>query len=152
MKRRPYFKKFCKPLLVPLLLAAAAPASAKSIGKDQVNIRSGPSLNSDIIFVAPLGYPIEIEKQVNNWALFHDWQNNNGWVYKPLISNVKTAVILVDKANLRSSAGRKARVVATAALGEIYKVLSKKGNWSKLGYFHGGSALGWIRNDLVFGE
>nr|WP_321468134.1 SH3 domain-containing protein [uncultured Desulfobulbus sp.] len=139
-------------LIAPMVIGLAGSLEAKSIGKDQVNIRSGPALNSKIIFTAPLGYPIKVEKEENNWSYFRDWQNNTGWVYKPLVSNIDTAVILVEKANVRSKATTNSKVVAVAEMGEIYTLLGKTGNWVKLGYYHGGAALGWIRDDLVFGE
>jgi len=107
MKRSPDFRKICIGLLFALLPVAVVPASAKSFGGDGAGIRSRPSLNSGIIFAAPLGHPSRIEKNVQNWTLFHDWQKSNGWVYKPLVADVKTAVILVGKANIRSFAGRK---------------------------------------------
>ncbi len=150
MKKRRYVKIICGSLLVFPLLVIAAPTSAKCIGTDQANIRSGPSLSSDIIFSVPLGYPIEIEKEKGGWTLVYDWQSNRGWVFKPLILDTKTAVILVNKANIRNSANQGAAVVGAAEKGEIYKVLSQEGNWSKLGYFEGDSFLGWVRNDFVF--
>jgi SH3-like domain-containing protein len=153
VKKKNGISKFCASLLIaPMVMALAGSAHGNSIGKDEVNIRSQPSLNSDILFTLPLGYPIEIEKEADNWAFFRDWQDNTGWVYKPLISDTKTAVILVDKANVRSAASPKATVVASAVLGEIYTILTREGNWVKLGYYHGGTALGWIRDDLVFGD
>jgi SH3-like domain-containing protein len=139
-------------LAAPIVLALAGSPEAKSIGKDQVNIRSEPSLSSPIIFTAPLGYPIEIKKEVNNWTFFYDWQNTSGWVYKPLVSNVDTAVILVDKANIRSTSTLESKVVNVAQLGEIYRIIAKEDNWVQLGYFHGGTELGWVRSDLVFGD
>ncbi|MDD2466761.1 MAG: SH3 domain-containing protein [Desulfobulbus sp.] len=139
-------------IIAPLVLGLAGSLEAKSIGKDQVNIRSAPNLNSKIVFTVPLGYPIKVEKEADNWSFFHDWQNNTGWVYKPLISDIDTAVILVEKANIRSQANLKSKVAAIAEMGEIYTILGKEGNWVKLGYYHGGSELGWIRDDLVFGD
>ncbi|MEM5789290.1 MAG: SH3 domain-containing protein [Syntrophobacteraceae bacterium] len=126
-------------------------AFAKCIGKDQVNVRSGPSLQSRIILHAPLGYPIKIEKTKGDWVLCRDWENNVGWVHKPLVSDEKTVVVLVN-ANIRSSAGKQYGVLAKAGKGDIYKMIARKGNWIQLGYFFGDEPLGWIRSDLVFGE
>lgn len=139
-------------LLTPLILALAGSTHGKSIGKDQVNIREQPNLNSPILFTAPLGYPIEIKKESGKWIYLNDWQNNNGWVYKSLVSDIDTAVILVDKANIRSTASLNASVVTTAKLGEIYSILAKDNNWVKLGYYESGTTVGWIRDDLIFGE
>jgi SH3-like domain-containing protein len=138
--------------LCVVLLAAPALAATKSIGKDEVNVRSGPSLRESIVFKAPLGYPIEIQKKKGDWVYFRDWVNNRGWVHKDLISDVPTAVITVKKANVRSGPGTKDSVVAEVSEGEIYKILKRKGQWVEIGYYHGSDTVGWIRNDLVFGE
>ena len=139
-------------IIAPLALGLAGPLGAKSIGKDQVNIRSGPSLNSNILSTVPLGYPVKVEKETDNWSYFHDWQQKTGWVHTSLISDIATAVILVEKANVRNAAGMNGKVEGTAVQGEIYKILDKEGKWVKLGYYHGGEVVGWIRDDLIFGD
>ena len=135
-----------------LLLLAAQTAPAKSIAKDETNIRSGPNLQDEILFTVPRGYPIEVERREGQWTQFRDWQNNTAWVYTPLVSDINTAVITADKANVRSKASLKSQVVTSAEMGEIYKVLGKKGDWVQLGYYDNSSPVGWIRHDLVFGE
>lgn len=139
-------------ILAPLALALATSVDGKCIGKENVNIREQPSTNSAILFVAPLGYPIEIKNENGDWLYFRDWQNSNGWVNKSLVSDIDTVVVLVEKANIRSSATVNSNVVATAEQGEIYTILSRDNNWVKLGYYQSGSSVGWIRDDLVFGE
>ncbi|MGI6655318.1 MAG: SH3 domain-containing protein [Desulfobulbus sp.] len=139
-------------LAAPLCLAAAAPVDAKSVGKDQVNVRSKPNLKSDIVFTAPLGYPIKIEKTSGKWSYFRDWQDNRGWIYNPLISDIKTVVISAENVNVRSSGSTKSKVVGTAQIGEIYKILATRNNWVQLGYYHDSSVFGWVRSDLVFGD
>jgi SH3-like domain-containing protein len=67
----------------------AGPVSAstmQSIGKDRVNVRSNPNLNSKVLFQAYLGYPIQINKQQHNWFYCTDWKNNTGWIYKTMVS------------------------------------------------------------------
>lgn len=153
MNKKACFSGFCACVGTALaLMPFSGDAMAKSIARDNVNIRAQPSLNAAIVFTAPLGYPIKIEKEVDKWALFKDWQDRSGWVYKPLISDKKTAVIEVEKANIRSSATTSSRVVATGTMGEIYEILTLQGEWVRLGYYHGGAAVGWVRSDLVFGE
>jgi len=136
-----------------VLLAVPASASTmKSIGKDRVNVRSKPDLSSDVLFQAYLGYPIQIEKQKNNWVYCTDWQNNTGWVFRPLVSKTQTAVVVVEKANIRKGPGLRRPVVSQACKGEIYKIFGEKGNWVKVGYYLENEVIGWIREDLVWGN
>ena len=153
MFRRSLLPSVCTCLLTgSLLICTAAAAPAKSIVKDDTNIRSGPSTKDEILFTVPRGYPIEVERRSGQWTQFRDWQNNTAWVYTPLVSDINTAVITAEKVNIRSSGSLKAQVVTNAEMGEIYKVLGKKGDWVQLGYYDNSSPVGWIRHDLVFGE
>jgi SH3-like domain-containing protein len=133
-------------------LAATALAATKSIGKDQVMVRSGPSLEHHVIFRASLGYPVEIKEKKGDWVLIRDWEGDTGWVFEPMISEIRTAVIRTEGANIRSTPGTDSDVKAKAHKGEIYKILDKKDSWVKIGYYHDGVEVGWIRQDLVFGE
>jgi uncharacterized protein YgiM (DUF1202 family) len=139
-------------LVGAMFLAVPGWAALESIGKDNVNIRSGPGLQNSIIFQAPLGYPIDVEKEEGQWVYFRDWENYTGWVYKPLVSSINTAVIQVDHANIRKGPGLNYGVVLQADKGEIFKVFKKKGNWVQVGYYLENTVVGWIRQDLVWGE
>ena len=153
MFRRSLLPSVCTCLLTgSLLICPAAAAPAKSIVKDETNIRSGPSPKYELLFTVPRGYPIQVERRSGQWTQFRDWQNNTAWVYTPLVSDINTAVITAEKVNIRSSGSLKSQVVTNAEMGEIYRVLGKKGDWVQLGYYDNSSPVGWIRHDLVFGE
>ena len=138
--------------LLMVLIGSVCAATMQSIAKDQVNVRSKPDLNSEVVFEVSLGYPIQVEKQKNNWVYFSDWKNQAGWVYKPLVSRTQTAVILVDNANIRKGPSLNTPVVMKASQGEIYKIFGEKGDWVKVGYYLENEVIGWIRDDLVWGE
>lgn len=138
--------------LVMILVDVASASNMKSISKDRVNVRSKPSLNSEILFQAHMGYPIQVEKQENNWVNFTDWKNQSGWIYKPLVSNTKTAVILVDNANIRKGPNLSKPIVMKASQGDIYKIFGERNNWVNIGYYIENEKIGWIRDDLVWGD
>ncbi|MFP3866845.1 MAG: SH3 domain-containing protein [Desulfobacteraceae bacterium] len=123
-----------------------------SIGKEEVNIRSGPSLNAKVLFKAPLGYPVQVLERNGKWSRFKDWEGNSGWVYTPLLSGVHTVVVSAKNPNIRQGPGLGNKVVMRANRGDIFKVISKSGNWVKLGYYYSGDVVGWIRNDLIWGD
>ena len=39
-----------------------------------------------------------------------------------------------------------------ASKGEIYKIFDEKGQWVKVGYYLENEVIGWIREDLVWGN
>jgi len=133
-------------------LVATAWAATKSIGKDQVMVRSGPSLEHQVVFRASLGYPVEIKEKKGEWVLIRDWEGDTGWVFEPMLSEIRTAVVLSQVANIRSAPGNESDIKTKAHKGEIYKILDRKNGWVKIGYYHDGGEVGWIRQDLVFGE
>jgi SH3-like domain-containing protein len=135
-----------------LLVDPVAASTMKSIGKDRVNVRATPNPNSEVLFQAYLGYPIQVEKQRNNWVYCIDWKNHTGWIYKPLVSAIQTAIILVEDANIRKGPSLKRPVVKQAAKGEIYKIFNEKGKWVKIGYYLENEVIGWVRQDLVWGD
>jgi SH3-like domain-containing protein len=146
-------KILCLVVAWGLLLAVPALASTmKSIGKDRVNVRSKPELGSEVVFQAFLGYPVQIENQRKDWVYVTDWKNNTGWVYRPLLSRTQTAVVLVEDANIRRGPSLRRPVVMQASKGEIYKIFQEKGDWVKVGYYLENEVIGWIRQDMVWGD
>jgi len=146
-------KIFC--LVVASVVLSVSPllaSSMQSIRKDLVNVRSKPALNSEVVFQASLGYPVQIEKQKSNWVYCTDYKSQTGWVYKPLLSNTQTAVILVEDANIRKGPSLNKPVVMQASKGEIYKIFDEKGQWVKVGYYLENEVIGWIREDMVWGD
>jgi len=131
---------------------ANTPATMMSIGKERANVRAKPNLKSEILFQVFQGDPIKVEKQKDDWVYVTDYKHNAGWVYKPLVSNIKTVVVSADNANIRKVPGLKGPVVKRAAEGEIYKLFAEKGQWVKVGYYWENEVIGWIREDLVWGE
>ena len=127
-------------------------ATMKSIGRKRANVRAQPSLNSEILFQAFLGSPVKVEKQKNNWVYVTDYKRNSGWIYKPLVSNIKTVMVLAKNANIRKGPSLRRPVVKKASEGEIYKLFAEKGRWVKVGYYRENKVIGWIRDDLVWGE
>jgi SH3-like domain-containing protein len=138
--------------LVMMMVGSVSAATMQSIGKERVNVRSKPDLYSEVLFEVYFGYPIRVEKQKNNWVYFTDWKNQAGWVYKPMVSKAQTAVILVDNANIRKGPSLKKPIVMKASEGDIYKIFGEKGDWVNVGYYIENEKIGWIRDDLVWGD
>jgi SH3-like domain-containing protein len=137
---------------VVLSVSPVLASSMQSIRKDLVNVRTKPDLKSEVVFQASLGYPVQIEKQKNDWVYCTDYKNQAGWVYKPLLSKTQTAVVLVEEANIRKGPSLRKPVVMQVDRCEIYKIFDEKGEWVKVGYYLENEVVGWIREDLVWGD
>ena len=139
-------------LMFLAVIAGPAWSETGSIGKDRVNVRSGPGHKYKVMFQAPLGYPVEIISQNKGWLKIRDWHGNTGWVDESLVSKTQTAVVLEDRVNVRQAPGIGNDVLCQVEKGDIYKVLAEKANWVQIGYYYEGDVVGWIREDLVFGN
>lgn len=135
-----------------LLTAPGWAATMGSIAKDRVNIRSGPSMKAKPIFQAQLGYPVRQENRRHRWAYIRDWKGRRGWVYQPLVSRVRTVIVLPPQAKIRQGPAARTPVEGEAYRGEIYKIFGTKGKWVKIGYYLENEVRGWIHRDLVWGD
>lgn len=59
------------------------------VKSDNVNLRSGPSLESDTVSSLGTGTKVFLIKKENDWAYVKTLQGNYGWIYTPLVSKYK---------------------------------------------------------------
>jgi len=137
---------------VLLLVGPGSAATMGSIGKDRVKVHAQPDLSSEVLFQAYLGYPIQINKQKKDWVYFTDWKHHTGWIKRSGVSKTRTAVVLVEKAPIRRGPDPKKPVIRQACKGDIFRVFGEKGKWVKIGYYVENEVVGWIRQDLVWGD
>lgn len=135
-----------------LLNASPLWAGMKSIAKDNTNIRSGPGFKYKVLYQASRGYPLEVLARQGEWVRVRDWEGAVGWVHTRLLSSVRTAVVLAERANVRSGPGMKNSVRRKVTRGEIYLVMAQQSSWTQIGYYFEKEHIGWIREDLVFGN
>jgi len=136
-----------------VILLGPASAYMASIGKEDVNVRSAPSLKAKVLFKIPFGYPVEVMQTKDSWVEIKDYEDDTGWVYQPLINRkVQTVLVLPDQVNIRQGPGLNYKVVDQVNHGSIYKFFEKKGQWVKIGFYLENKEIGWVRSDLVWGE
>jgi len=119
-----------------------------SVNKDAVNIRSGPSTNSKIIWQVFEGYPLQVKKRDGKWVNVVDFEGDEGWIYETLISSKKSVIVSVDTANMRSGPTTDDAVVATVKKGVVFEPLEMNGDWVKVRYKD--ELTGWMYNSLLW--
>jgi len=139
-------------LFTAFSLLSASPLQAAgnhvSVSKDGVNIRSGPSTKSEVIWEVFRGFPLKILKRKGKWAKTVDFEGDRGWIYAPLLSNKKTVIVKVKNANLRVGPDTKYEIAATARYGVVFTPVDRDGDWIKVKHEDG--TTGWIHKDLVW--
>ncbi|MDD3619920.1 MAG: SH3 domain-containing protein, partial [Desulfobulbaceae bacterium] len=86
-------------LLMAGMMMTAATAAAQeyvSISKDGVNLRSGPDTKSSVVYELPQGYPLKVMSKQGDWLKVSDFENDQGWVYAPLVTNARYVIVTVN--------------------------------------------------------
>lgn len=117
-----------------------------------VKLRTGPGTSYREKMDLPKYYPLKIIAKSGNWCKVADWMNTQGWVYQPLLSNKRTAIVKRVRVNLRSGPGTRYSRVTQLYKGYILRVLKRSGNWYKVIVVDPPSRVeGWIYSRLVWG-
>lgn len=140
----------CLVLAVLISSNAVSWATTMSIKSDNVCIRSGPGTDCPVLYQAFKGYPVRVLSSRGNWARVTDFENDTGWVYRPLLLKTRTVITTHDGVNVRSGPGLRYGIRAKADYGTVFRVLRKQGNWVKVRDCQG--ITGWIHRKLLFGD
>jgi SH3-like domain-containing protein len=135
-------------LFIVSFAAAGHAAEYVSVKKDGVNIRSGPSTKSKVIWQVFESFPLEVIKREGKWANVVDFEGDKGWIYETLITDEKTVIVNVETANMRSGSSKDDPIVATVKKGVVFEPLEMNGNWMKVRYKD--EITGWMHNSLLW--
>ncbi len=130
------------------LIFNTAVAERLSISSNQANIRSGPGSKNKILWKVEKYHPIETISKKGNWYHFKDFENDEGYVHKSVLSKTKTIITKNKLSNIRSGPGGKNKIIFTVEKGIPFKILKKKGKWLKIKHHDGDE--GWIHKSLVW--
>jgi SH3-like domain-containing protein len=159
-----FMKQFSFTLFICLLFTVVFSSSVLaveygSIKKEKVNIRHGPGKNFDVYYTAFKSYPLKILKREKDWVLVVDYEGEKkgkGWIKSTLLSDRKTIIVKVDKANIRSGPSTEFDEITQVEEGIVLIPVAKQGNWIKIHYDgnlngnYQGSITGWIYSKLVW--
>jgi SH3-like domain-containing protein len=136
-------------LMSPFLpLVSAQAAQRMSIKVEIVNIRSAPNINAEIAWQVTKYHPFQIIKKKGDWYKIMDFEGDNGWVYKSLLSRTATVITTVENCNVRSGPGIKNRILFIVDREVPLKILKRQGSWLRIAHEDGDK--GWIHASLVW--
>jgi SH3-like domain-containing protein len=140
--------------LLLLLARTATGAEMAAIAGDDINMRSGPGTEHEILWKLDSGFPVEIVGTRGDWLQVRDFEGSTGWVHKKTTQKTGHAIVKANKGteqqiNVRKEPGANAGVVAKASYGVVFKVLEKKDGWVKVE--HGQGVTGWVDGRLLWG-
>ena len=136
---------------VSLVVCAAGVQAREMVSVDRavVNMRSGSSTKHSILWALSKGYPLEVTRHQGNWLQVRDFENDQGWVYRPMVGKKAHVIVKSRVVNVRSAPSTSSRVLGKAEYGEVLRTLENKSQWVKVQ--RDGGTKGWVSRGLVWG-
>ena len=134
------------------LVVFAAGAQAKemvSVDRAEVNMRSGSSTKHPILWALSKGYPLEVTSRKGNWLKVRDFENDSGWIYRPMVGKKAHVIVKSRVVNVRSAPSTGSRILGKAEYGELMRTLEHRSQWVKVQ--RDGGTKGWVSRGLVWG-
>ena len=136
---------FCLTILISTSIAEEIYVSLK---KSKVNVRYGPSFESDIKYVyKKVNLPLKQIDKKENFRRIIDLKNNSGWIH---ISQLKknNSVIAIQNKILFKKPSSFAKPIAQIEKGRLLIVDKCQKKWCKI---KSGDYKGWIKTNDIWG-
>lgn len=148
------FKDICRHSIITFALIGTISSNVFAqtkavINDDYVNIRSGPSIDFEILTQFDKGHEVIVNKlDVDFFEIAHE--NSKAYVYGEFLDIVATDGVVNDtNVNLRNSPSTTAGIITKLDKGDELSVLSRKGDWYSVLY-NGSEA--YIHTDFLNGD
>ena len=138
-------------LLLALLLVmqAAEAREMVSVNRSVINMRAGAGTQHDALWALDRGYPLEVTARKGKWLKVRDFENDTGWVYRPMVGKTPHHIVKVRVANIRSGASTRSRIVGRAQQGDVLRTIERRDGWVKVQ--QEGGLKGWVARRLLWG-
>ena len=119
-----------------------------SLKKSKVNVRYGPSFDSDLKYVyKKINLPIkQIDKKENFWRII-DLKKNSGWIHVSQLKKINTVIPTRDKILFKKSTSF-SKPIALIKKGRLLIVEKCEKNWCEI---KTDNFNGWIKTDDLWG-
>jgi SH3-like domain-containing protein len=136
---------------LPIFLFAQAASAIEmvSVDRDVVNLRSGASTSAPVLFELGKGYPLEVTSRKGQWLKVRDFENDKGWIYRPMVGKKAHLVVKANVANVRSAPSTRSRILGKVQYGELLRTLEHRSKWVRVERESG--SKGWVSRGLLWG-
>jgi len=140
-------KRICLLVLIALVPGLAW-AERMAVVAETANVRTGPGTDYEVAWQIGRYHPVEVIKKEGKWYLLKDFENDQGWIYSPLVGKISTVVVKKGDCNVRSGPSTSDEVLFKVDSGVPFKVKKRKESW--LNIVHDDGDEGWIHKSLVW--
>ena len=136
---------FC---LTILITSSVAEETFVSLKKDKVNVRYGPSLDSDIKYVyKKINLPLKQIDKKENFRRIIDLKNNSGWIHISQLKKNNSVITTKDKILFKKPSSF-ARPIAQIKKGRLLIIEKCEVKWCKI---KSDDYKGWIKTNNIWG-
>ena len=132
-----------------LLSSSLAEETFLSLKKNKVNVRYGPSFDSDIKYIYnKINLPVKQIDKKENFRRIIDFKNNSGWIHVSQLKKSNSFIILDEKI-LFIKPSLFSRQIVKVEKGRLLTYKRCKNKWCKVkteGYY------GWVKTDNIWGK
>ena len=134
--------------LLLLITSSLAQETFLSLKKNKVNVRYGPSFDSDIKYVyKKINLPIKQIDKKENFRRIIDLKNNSGWIHISQLKKINSVISTNDKILFKKPSSF-AKPIAQIKKGRLLILQKCEKNWCKI---KSNDFEGWIKNDDIWG-
>ena len=134
--------------LLLLITSSLAQETFLSLKKNKVNVRYGPSFDSDIKYVyKKINLPIKQIDKKENFRRIIDLKNNSGWIHISQLKKINSVISTNDKILFKKPSSF-AKPIAQIKKGRLLILQRCEKNWCKI---KSNNFEGWIKNDNIWG-
>ncbi|MDC0653961.1 SH3 domain-containing protein [Candidatus Pelagibacter sp.] len=136
-------------LSVSFVQIASAEEKFLSLKKNKVNVRYGPSFDSEIKFIyKKKNLPVKQIDKKENFRRIVDLKNNSGWIHVSQLKKSSSIITLTEKILFKKPSNF-SKPVARLEKGRLLVVKKCQKNWCNI---ITGDYTGWIKNNNVWGS
>ena len=119
-----------------------------SLKKNKVNVRYGPSFDSDVKYVyKKINLPIKQIDKKENFRRIIDLKNNSGWIHVSQLKRSNSVIATKDKVLFKKPSSF-AKPIAMIKKGRLLIVQKCEKNWCEI---ETDDFNGWIKTDNLWG-
>ena len=143
-------KKFYTLFFLIILISTNALAETfLSLKKNKVNVRYGPSFESDIKYVyKKINLPVKQIDKKENFRRIIDVKNNSGWIHISQLTEINSIIPLKDKI-LFNKPSKFSKPLAKIKKGRVLIIQNCINDWCKI---KSDNFKGWVQTDNIWGS
>ena len=135
-------------LLIFFITSSNAGEIFVSLKKNKVNVRYGPSFESDIKYIyKKINLPLKQIDKKENFRRIIDLKNNSGWIHISQLKKSNSVIATKDKVLFKKPTSF-AKPVAKIKEGRLLILEKCEQNWCKI---KSGEFKGWIKSNYIWG-